>query len=49
MAQLNAVQAALKEAAKEAAEKTGKAVKEPIVADVQTLQAKSQSGDTSKL
>ncbi len=41
---LNAVQQALKEAAATAAEKTGKVVKEPVVADVGALQAKSQSG-----
>ena len=46
---LNAVQLALKEAAATAAEKTGKAVAEPVVADTGALQAKSQSGDTSKL
>ena len=41
---LNAVQQALKDAAKEAAQKTGKAVAEPVVADTGALQAKSQSG-----
>lgn len=41
---LNAVQQALKDAAAEAATKTGKVVAEPTVADTNALQAKSQSG-----
>lgn len=41
---LNAVQQALKDAAAEAAAKTGKPVAEPVVADTGALQAKSQSG-----
>ncbi len=46
---LNAVQLALKEAAATAAEKTGKAVAEPKVADTGALAAKSQSGNISYL
>ncbi len=41
---LNAVQQALKDAAKESEAKTGKVVAEPQVADTGALQAKSQSG-----
>ncbi len=42
---LNAVQQALKDAAKTAEKTTGKVVKEPTVADTGALQAKSQSGN----
>ena len=41
---MNAVQLALKEAAEQAANKTGKAVAEPTVANTESLRAKSQSG-----
>lgn len=41
---LNAVQQAIKDAAAEAAVKTGKPIAEPVVADTTMLSANSQSG-----